>query len=234
MQLDGLPRWLAWGLAALVTCCAQVNERDQPRSAAGEAGQASSSGSGAGGSANVGGSGGSGLSLGGIDAFDVAGAGPVALPLLDTTLCQNEFVRVDQVAEAALFFSGTFDGEPVDVLESADVTEPPAFFVFRFGSTHVEAISFSLYFAEGPYKGFLQVSAVDCGMYGALQLHPEAGPRYSLASAKLVTVTRSVDGFSGLTTGSVSASWIHDDGEEHVLEADFTLNAIMGDARIRP
>jgi hypothetical protein len=32
-------------------------------------------------------------------------------------------------------------------------------------------------------------------------------------------------------SGSVYASWIDDDGEQHVLEADFARNAVMGDAR---
>jgi hypothetical protein len=40
----------------------------------------------------------------------------------------------------------------------------------------------------------------------------------------------SVDGFSGLTKGSVLATWTND-GEQHVLAADFVLNAIMDDAR---
>lgn len=191
-----------------------------------------------GGSASSGGSGlslgGSGLSLGGGDPVDFAGAAPVAVPLGDTALCENDFLRVDQVPDMALFFSGTFDGEPVEVLESAEVAEPPGFHVLRFGSRHVEAISFSVYFAEGPYDGFLQVSAVDCGVVGALQLSPGEGLRYyNLASAKLVTVTRSADGFSGVTTGSVSATWIHEDGEQHVLDAEFALNAFMGDARVR-
>jgi hypothetical protein len=147
-------------------------------------------------------------------------------------LCDNVFVRVDQLPDAPLFFSGTFDGEPVDVFESADVADPPAFGVFRFGPTHVEAISLRLYLAIGPYAGGLTVSAVDCGIYGDLFFRPEEGLRYyQLASAELLTVTNSADGFSGLTQGSVFATWLNDDGQQHVLEANFTLNAFMGDAR---
>jgi hypothetical protein len=231
---DGLA--LAWGLAAMVASCAQVGERGKPQDTASEAGQASSGASSS--SAGVGGTGGSGLALGGSAPFDdpggstsVAGAGPVAVPLLDTTLCENDFVRVDQVPDIAPFFSGTFDGKPVDVSDSADVADPPVFHVFRFGATHVEAIGFRLYLAEGPYSAAFQVSAVDCGISGDLRLHQEEGFRYyELASSELLTVTHSVDGFSGLTTGSVSATWINDDGEQHVLEANFALNAVMGDA----
>jgi hypothetical protein len=222
---------LALGFAAMVTCCAQVTERGKPRGTASEA-QGSSGGSG--GSASLGGT---GLALGGSVPVDDHGgstsvAGAAAVPLLDTTLCGHDFVRVERVPDTALFFSGTFDGKPVDVSESADVSEAPTFYVFRFGATHVEATSFSLYLAEGPYEGAFQVSAADCGTYGNL-LHREAdGPHYyALASAELVTATHSVDGFSGLTTGSVYASWIDDDGEQHVLDADFALNAVMGDAR---
>jgi hypothetical protein len=230
---EWIARSLAWGLAAMVTCCAQVSERAKQHDAASEAGQGSSGASG--GSASLGGT---GLELGGSVPVDdhggstsVAGA-VTAVPLLDTTLCGHDFARVDQVPDTALFFSGTFDGEPVDVSESADVSEAPTFYVFRFGATHVEAISFSLYLAEAPYSGFLQVSAVDCGTYGSLLHREVAGPHYyELASAELVTATHSVDGFSGLTTGSIYASWIDDGGEQHVLDANFAVNAVMGDAR---
>ena len=216
-----------------------MSDRPKPQKGAGEAGQDSFGGSGASASLGGKGGGGSGLSLGGTAPVDDeeggsgAGADAVAVPLLDATLCENAFVRVDQVPDMALFFAATFAGKPTDVLESADVAEPPAFYVFRFGSTHVEAISFSLYITDGPYDGALQVSAVDCGVSGGLYILQEGGRRYyPLQSAELVTVTRSVDGFSGVTTGSVSATWLHEDGEQLVLKGEFTLNAIMGDARV--
>jgi hypothetical protein len=204
-----------------------VSERPKARDTAGDAGQ--------------GPSGGSGLALGGSAPVDdgeggssgLAGAATLAVPLLDTTLCDNDFfVRVDRLPDVAPFFSGTFDGKPVDVTESAEVAEPPSFHVFRFGSKHVEAASFPLYIADGTHSGWLTINAVDCAVYGDLVLRHDESSLYKLASAELFTVTRSVDGFSGLTDGSVSARWINDDGEQHVLEADFTLNAFMDDARI--
>jgi hypothetical protein len=235
---EGLARSLAWGLAAMATCCAQVSERGKPQDTASDAGQGSTSASG--GPTNLGGtggSGGSGLALGGVPvegdqggSTSVAGAGPVAVPLLDTVLCGHDFVRVEQLPEVALFFSGTFDGEPVEVFESAEVSEPPSFYVFRFGARLVEAISFRFHLPEGPYDGGFQVSAADCGTHSNLLLLEAGDPHYyALERAALVTDTHSVDGFSGLTTGSVSASWIDDDGEQHVLEADFALKADMGD-----
>jgi hypothetical protein len=249
---EGLARSLAWGLAAMAICCGQVSERGKPQDTASEAGQGSSSASGgsgmalggtsaSGGSANLAGtgaSGGSGMALGGgpIEgdqggSTSVAGAGPAAVPLLDTMLCGHDFVRVDQLPEVAPFFSGTFDGEPVEVFESAEASEPPTFYVFRFGASHVEAISFHVHLPEGPYDGIFQVGAADCGTYSNLRREAGSLHYYELESAALDTVTHSVDGFSGLTTGSVSASWIDDDGEQHALEADFAMNAVMGDAR---
>lgn len=237
---DWLGRSLAWGLAALVACSGQVRRRDNPQSNANEAGQGSSDSGAAGGSVSGGGMSGTGVTLGGSVPVDpneggstsVAGGGPGAVPLLDTTLCENDFVRVDQIPDGARFFAGRFDGNPVDVLQTADVAEPPPFHVFRFGPTHVEAISMQLYLADGPYEGTLQLSAADCSMYGDLFLRQPGGLRYyKLVSAELLTVTYSVDGFSGLTKGSVSATWINDEGEQHVLEAELALDALMGDAR---
>jgi hypothetical protein len=237
---DWLARSLACSVATLVACGSQVSQRGNLQDTANEAGQGSSDSGAAGGSSRVGGTGGTGLTLGGslsvgddeAGSASVSGAGVVAVPLLDTTLCENDFVRVDEVPATALFFSGTLDGMPVDVSESAEVAEPPAFLVFRLGPTHVEAISFRLYLADGPYAGGLNVSAADCGVSGSLIFRPHEEQRYyPLASAELVSVTRSVDGFSGLTKGSVFATWISDDGEQHVLQADFALNAVMGDAR---
>jgi hypothetical protein len=224
----------------LVACSGQVS-RSNPQSTASDAGQGSSDSGTVGGSPNGGGTSGTGVTLGGSVPVDrgeggstsVAGAGPVAVPLLDTTMCENDFVRVDQIPDSALFFAGTFDGKPIDVSQTANAAQPPTFHVFRFGSTHVEAVSMQLYLADGPYDGSLQVSAADCSTYGNLFLRQEGGLRYyRLASAKLLAVTYSVDGFSGLTKGSISATWINDDdGEQHMLEAEFTLNALMGDAR---
>lgn len=240
-QVDaGWGRWVVCGFAALVASCGRTSSGEGSKITASGAGQ-SSSGAGASSSAGRGGvqsGGASGIALGGSLTIDdeggggVAGTGPVAVPLLDTMLCDNVFERVEQLPDAALVFSGTFDGEPVDVSESADVAEPPAFQVFRFGATHVEAVSFALYVPVGPYDGGFSVSAVDCGKSGQLFLRADEGLRYfQLASAKLHTVTSSIDGFSGLTRGSVFAVWISDDGEQHTLDANFTLHAVMGDAR---
>jgi hypothetical protein len=244
----GLVRGLVWGLAALVASCGQVRHRDESQDTASDAGQRSN-GAGASGSAGSGGagSGGAGGGVGGLTLGDsfagddeagstgVGGTAHVAVPLLDTALCDNVFVRVEQLPDTAPFFSGTFDGEPVDVSERADVAGPPVFQALRFGPTHVEAISLLLYLPVGPYDAGLMVSAVDCGKYGNLFFRPRDGLHYyKLASAELHTVTNSVDGFSGLTRGNVFATWINDNGEQHVLKADFTLNAVMGDARAQP
>jgi len=236
-----LARHLVLGLAALVASCGQTSSRDKDQHTTNEAGQPSN-GAGTSGSAGSGGaqSGGvSGLMLGGSIAVDpeagatsVGGKGYVGVPLVDTMLCDNVFMRVAQLPDAAPVFSGTFDGEPVDVFGSADVAEPPVFAVFRFGPTHVEAINLSLYLPVGPYDVNLVIGACGCGKSGELFLRSEPGLRhYELSSAELQSVTSSVDGFSGLTRGSVAATWLNDDGEEHVLRADFTLNAVMGDAR---
>jgi hypothetical protein len=236
----GLARCWVWVLAALVAGCGQTSSRGPSQTTANEGGNFSSGGSAGGGGASgsAGSGGGPAITLGGDVGIDENEAGstsgPVAVPLLDTALCENSFVRVERLPDAAPFFSGTFDGEPVDVSESADVLEPPTFLVFRFGPKHVEAVSMRLYLRGRPYDGSLSVSAVDCGRYGDLFLRTEGGLRYyKLASAEVSTITNSVDGFSGLTQGSVFATWINDDGEQHVLDANFVLNAIMGDARVQ-
>ncbi len=234
------------GFAALAASCGQTTSGDTSTVTANQAGQRSS-GSGASGGAGSGGAesgsagrgGLGGITLGGsLTIDDEAGSTgvddntPVAVPLLDTMLCDNVFVRVEQLPDTAPVFSGTFDDEPVNVSESADIAEPPTFQVFRFGSTHVEAVSMRLYVPAGPYSGGLAVSAVDCGKSGELFFRPDEGLRYyQLASAELHTVTSSIDGFSGLTQGSIVATWRNDDGEQHTLKADFTLHALMGDAR---
>jgi hypothetical protein len=55
-----------------------------------------------------------------------------------------------------------------------------------------------------------------------------------LESGRLRTVTRSVDGFSGTTVGTLQGVWVDEAGEKLGLDAEFTLRAVMPDARAMP
>jgi hypothetical protein len=222
----------ALGLVAWLSACGRTSNDDEPEGVGGVAGQS------AGDSGGVAGSGGSGgLQLAGAlpiagDATSGSGGSYVALPLEDTALCENNLLeRVEQLPDEPFSFAARFDGEPVEVQSSATPDASPLLSVFRFGRTHVEALSFDFEFAG--YEGGVSLSAGACGHDGyILKLQDgQVVANFVLSSGKLSSHTSSVDGFTGVSRGSLYSEWSNETGEKHVFEASFFMRARMPDAR---
>ena len=233
-------------LVGSLSSCGQAEHHPEPSARAGAAGSATVAGaSGAGGA--TGGAGGNqaagGIWLGGApsiagEATGATGGVYVAQPLDDTVLCDNNaFERVDELPDKELSFTATFDGEPVEVHESADVENLPIVGVFRFGRLHIEAMSFV--FAFPGYDGSLWVSAASCSVGGSLSRREgdQLTGFFTVKSATFSSLTSSVNGFAGLTQGSFHSEWSSEPTnagqpiEQHVFDATFVLDASMPDAR---
>jgi hypothetical protein len=217
-------------LAAWLLGCGRTNHHDEPAEVGGHAGQggvdAGQGGGVAGGVVAFGGAG--GLQLAGFPpVMGGTGGEYIAQPLEDTALCDNVFERVARLPDEPLSFTATFDGEPVEVQSSS----LPVFGVFRFGRSHVEALSFDFEFAE--HSGAIYLSAVECGLGGNMLKRQDGQvvASFSLASGTLSSRTSSVDGFVGVSRGTLHSEWSNEAGEKHVLEASFFLHAPMSDAR---
>jgi hypothetical protein len=233
--------------ASFIGACGQVRHGEasagQVGVAGGSAPQAGAFAGGAGGAGGAGAAGGrasagtagSGITLGGTinlgEAGMPAGGGPVAVPLLDTQQCGNEFVRVDQLPDMPLFMTGVIDGQPTDVQSSMQDASFPTVGVFRFGSRHVEHVSFSFFLTFGSYTSSINVGVVTCGVYGDLFEEMMPGV-FSMDVGRFRTTTYSVDGYEGITIGTMHAEWSNDVGEQHVFDATFALQAFMPDSRI--
>lgn len=233
---------LALLFASFAFGCGQVRQGEgagERGGAAGSAGTQAGSFTGgvggagsAGGAAGAGGSGGLVLTLAGSAGTAVVDP-DVPVPLGETRQCNNEFLRVEQLPDTPLFFSGAFDGEPAVAQREPADERLPTVSIFRFGSKHVEAVSVGFALGPGDFTGLLQVGAANCEMYGNLfQPNMQGLSAFALESGALRTTTHSVDGFVGVTIGALRAKWINEAGEQHVLEADFALESYLPDARI--
>lgn len=160
-----------------------------------------------------------------------AGEAPVAVPLADTQQCDNEFVRVDQLPNMPLFITGVIDGQPTEVQSSLEDASLPTVGIFRFGSRHVENVSLLFFLTFGSYTASINVSAAECGVYGNLseEMMP---PVFSMNVGIFRSTTYSVDGYEGITIGTLHGEWSNDVGEQHVFDATFALQAFMPDSRI--
>lgn len=228
---------LVLALASFAGACGQLRHGEPSGGRGGEAG-APSGGSQAGGAgrASGGGTGGAGgvLTLGGIGGIGAAGAAAldpsVPVPLADTQQCENEFVRVPQLPDTPLFITGVLDGEPTEVQSGADDAGLPTIGIFRFGSLAVENVGLPFLLSPRGYSGAINVSAVDCGVYGNL-FEMMMPPGFSMDVGTFRSTTYSIDGYEGITIGKLHAEWSNDAGEQHVLDASFALPATMPDAR---
>jgi hypothetical protein len=234
-----LLRALALTLAALVGACGQVRQGDAASGAGGEAGtgglQAGASVGAAGGRASTA-FGGTGVALGGTANLGDGGTAPVdplvAVPLADTQQCGNDFVRVDELPDMPWFITGVIDGEATEVQGSSDDASLPTVGIFRFGSHHVEHVGFAFALAPRGYTSSINVSAVDCGVYGYLS-EAMMPPLFAMDVGIFRSTTYSVDGYEGITIGTLHAEWSNEAGEQHVFDATFALQSFMPDARIR-
>lgn len=220
---------LAWLLG-----CGRTDHHDEPVEVGGDAGgggaAAGQGGGVAGGVVAFGGAG--GLQLAGFPpAMGGTGGEYIAQPLEDTVLCDNVFERVARLPDEPLSFTATFDGEPVEVQSSSMPGALPVFGVFRFGRSHVEALSFDFEFPG--HSGAVYLSAVECGLGGNILKRQDGQvvASFSLASGTLSSRTSSVDGFVGVSRGTLYSEWSNEAGEKHILEASFLLHAPMSDAR---
>lgn len=221
---------LVLALASCAGACGQARHGEP--SARGDEAGAAPGGSSAGG-ASGGGTGGAGgvLMLGGIGAAGTAALDPIVpVPLADTQQCDNEFVRVAQLPDIPLFITGAIDGEPTEIQSGADDAGLPTIGIFRFGSLAVENIGLPFLLSPRGYSGAVNVSAVDCDVYGNLS-EMMMPPVFSIDAGTFRSTTYSIDGYEGITIGKLHAEWSNDAGEQHVLDASFALPATMPDAR---
>jgi hypothetical protein len=83
------------------------------------------------------------------------------------------------------------------------------------------------------FNGAVSLSVVDCSLGGYL-LQPQDGESlvpFDLDNGHLSSHTSSVDGFVGVSRGSLHSEWSNEAGQKHVLEAEFSMRAAMADAR---
>jgi len=226
---------VGWGAAVWLACaaCGQVSH-NAPTASGGAAGTSAAGAPDVGGSMESGGAPPTttgGMPNGGLVLNDAGSAG--VGPLTSGAVCDNTFQKVDALPFASpLVFFGTYDGAPVNLRSRSDDGLPPKFFLLRFGR-HFEAVS--LDFVTVPWSGDItvQVNVVTCEVQGQL-LDTGSMPVkvLRLENGQLVTKTVTEDWSTGITTGSLHAEFVSDDGSErHVLQAKLSLDAVVGEAQ---